>query len=96
MAKEKLIIHTHREFVNQRKIGTTEALWNPVTTDDQKVLIPILVYSSTSRKYIIVLRCRKIKGTHLIFGSARLRMSSLNSKDEKKILHGNIFSLNFI
>ena len=48
---------TSGKCVKQRKMGTAETLGNPFTADYQEVprRIPILIYSSTLCKYVIVL-----------------------------------------
>ena len=55
-------------------MGMVETLWDPFTMDNQEVSwrIPILVYSSTPRKYIGALGSREIKGTHLTSEGTRL------------------------
>ena len=71
---------TSGKCVKQRKMGTAETLGNPFTADYQEVprRIPILIYSSTLCKYVIVLGNREIVGAHLTFGSTMFGGSSFD------------------
>ena len=75
-----------------------KALRDPFTADDKKHSrrLPIFVYHSTPREYIIIFGGRKIISVRLSSGVTRLCGGSFNIEDKKKVFDCHIFSLNLI